>query len=254
MQEHRTTDLVILEQFDAFKQEILPTITDPRIKSISIIECFESLINIRTESHPRIYMLPDPQKPFDHPDYNSGFLSASMMRETLFNKLVTMLNYLDEFAPEFGYKPGEISIAVFEALRDIPIQENLFNAKRAEIQEAHPDFNDEQLDQETAKWVSPVKNNVPVHSTEAAVDIRLIYKNEFVNTGKFGVIWGTNPSAPTFSEDLTDAQKLNRLYMLLAATKAGLVNYPYEFWHYSYGDRYAAYWHEIPTAQYGSIR
>lgn len=100
-------------------------------------------------------------------------------------------------------------------------------------------------------------NNIPVHSTGAAIDIRLWdTKNEqFVDMGSFGVIWGVNASAPTFSEDLTDEQKSNRLFALIAATQAGLVNYSYEYWHFSYGDRYASFWKKksYKKAMYGPV-
>ena len=35
---------------------------------------------------------------------------------------------------------------------------------------------------------------------------------------------------------------MNRLYALMAVCKAGLTNYVYEWWHFSWQDRYAAYW------------
>lgn len=36
----------------------------------------------------------------------------------------------------------------------------------------------------------------------------------------------------------------NRLLLLVAAAQAGLVNYCYEWWHFSHGDRYAQFWQE----------
>lgn len=114
-------------------------------------------------------------------------------------------------------------------------------------------------EQETAKWVSPYKNNVPVHSTGAAVDIGLWDNKmeDFLDMGTFGAIWGKNNNAPTFSENTTDNQKRNRLYCLVAAETVGLTNYLYEFWHFSSGDRYEAYWNKDlneKRAIYGSIQ
>ena len=37
---------------------------------------------------------------------------------------------------------------------------------------------------------------------------------------------------------------LNSMYCGLAAYRAGLINYVYEFWHFSAGDRFAVYWQE----------
>lgn len=63
--------------------------------------------------------------------------------------------------------------------------------------------------------------------------------------------------ALTFSEAMPLEHKLNRLMFMLAATEAGLTNYVYEWWHWSYGDRYAAYWREsdvaMRSALYGSV-
>lgn len=56
-------------------------------------------------------------------------------------------------------------------------------------------------------------------------------------------------TAPTFSthESITDEQIKNRFLFLVAATEAGLTNYVYEWWHYSFGDRYDCYWRKSQT-------
>lgn len=245
---------LLVKQLKLFQENSTPAISDIRIKTIPIIENGEELVDIRVINHPRISMLPNPGRPFERPDCNSGFECASCIRLKVFEKLKAMLIHLDALAANFGYESGLISITVFEALRDIKTQEILFNNKRKEIKQANQAFDDAQLDAETSKWVSPVKDNIPVHSTGAAVDIRLSYNGTFIDMGAFGAIWGANPTAVTFSENITDTQKDNRLYLLLAATMAGLVNYSYEFWHFSTGDRYY-YWQELPekTACYNSV-
>ncbi|MBJ7449842.1 MAG: D-alanyl-D-alanine carboxypeptidase family protein, partial [Parachlamydiales bacterium] len=147
-------------------------------------------------------------------------------------------------ANDFGYEHGQVDILVFEGMRDLGTQKMLFEKKLDEILLLNPDLSFEMAEEETAKWISPVKNNTPVHSTGAAVDIRLWdNKNScFLNLGPFGVIWGDSQLASTFSENITDSQKNNRLYCLIAAEKAGLTNYVYEWWHFSFGDRYDVYW------------
>ncbi len=75
--------------------------------------------------------------------------------------------------------------------------------------------------------------------------------------GIFGVIWEENPSAPIFLENIMIQQKRNRLFLLKAATENGLINYPYEWWHFSDGDRYFEYWKEkkpdLRIPRYGAI-
>lgn len=255
---------IIKRQQAAFACGEAPAIAAPVIKSIPIEESGEKLVDVRAMSYSRIMMMPEPTKPFENDACNSGLPSASQVRKTVYEKLVAMTYALDILASEFGYERGEISIKVFEGLRDLKTQALLFNNKKAEVMAANPDMSDDQADAETSKWVSPVKNNVPVHSTGAAVDIRLWneHKKEYLDLGKFGVIWGANPSVPTYSEDITDIQKRNRLYLQMAAAKAQLTNYHNEYWHFSPSeplkrDRYAAYWHEADAdkrvAHYGSI-
>lgn len=237
---------VITKQYKAFISGQAPKVVDPCIKCIPIIESHESLVDVNLMQNTRITMMKNTDVAFASPDCNSGLSAASKIRKAVFENLERMLKELDTLAPLFGYESGQIDIKVFEGLRDIATQEMLFNNKTQEIKVANPQMSDDEVFSETCKWVSPVINNVPVHSTGAAIDIRLWDNktNEFLDLGKFGVVWGKNPNAPTFSSDLSMQQKNNRLLMILAATQAGLINYCYEFWHYSNGDRYASFWTE----------
>jgi len=253
---------IVKEQYAVFVEKRLPTIASPLIKNIEIHERVEELVDVRFMTNSRISMLPDTpnNKSFVGPIYNSGLPNASKMRAGVWGRLITVPRYLDELATFFGYRPGTITIKIFEGLRDLGTQKQLFDNMFQEVKVKNPSLSDEEVEAETAKWVSPVKNNIPVHSTGAAVDVRLWNEETatFVDMGAFGVIWGAKESAPTFFEAITDEQKLNRLYLLMAMSKVGLVNYPYEFWHFSIGDRYATYWKEKDAdkmyAYYGAVR
>jgi D-alanyl-D-alanine dipeptidase len=243
---------LIVSQCDAIQNNNAPKIADPAIKNIPIQECNESLINVDLMCNKRIAMLPELHNTLS-PNHRSPFTSASKMRRGVFVRLEHMLENIDKLAPQFGYQPGHIHIKIFEGLRDLSTQKMLFDSKAKEIQEANPALSAQEVFEQTCKWVSPVINNVPVHSTGAAVDIRLwdSQNQEFLDMGPFGVIWGDNPIAPTFSSNLTPNQINNRLLTLIAAAQAGLVNYVYEYWHFSSGDRYASYWLEAnPDARY----
>lgn len=111
---------------------------------------------------------------------------------------------------------------------------------------------------EASIFVSPYENNIPVHSTGAAVDVSLFYKCMIIDMGLFGVIWGGDTSSVgTFSENITDEQKEMRLLLLMAATDSGLINYLYEYWHFSLWDRYWSFWMEknpeLREAKYGAV-
>jgi D-alanyl-D-alanine dipeptidase len=257
--DHLPEDSLIMRQYKAFYEGDAPPIVDPRIKGIPISENGEALIDLRASNGKRVSMMAEPSTPFAGPLYNSGLPGASKMRGPVFHRLEKLVEELDSLAPLFGHEAGQIDILLFEGLRDLGTQKMLFEKKLEEILEANPDMTLQDAERETCKWVSPVKNNTPVHSTGAAVDIRL-WDNKagtFLDLGPFGVIWGGSTFAPTFSEAITDVEKNNRLYSLLAAERAGLTNYVYEWWHFSYGDRYDLYWRESDLeekiALYGSI-
>lgn len=251
---------IVAKQYEAFSKLEAPTIVDSRIKEIPICENHEDLIDLRLLNLERISMLPQPSKPFEGSAFNSGLPNASKIRASVFLKLQGMIWQLDNLAGYFGYEPGQVDILVFEGLRDLGTQKMIFEKKLEEILLLNPDMSFEMAEKETAKWISPVKNNIPVHSTGAAVDIRLWdnKNNCFLDLGSFGVLWGDSQLAPTFSEGITDAQKNNRLYCLIAAERAGLTNYVYEWWHFSLGDRYDVYWKDQDIqeriALYGSVQ
>lgn len=183
---------IVIRQYEAISKSEAPAIVDSRIKEIPICENHEELIDLRLLKVERISMMPQPNSPFEGPVFNSGLPNASKMRASVFRKLRGMIDELDKLAIHFGYEPGQIDILVFEALRDLGTQQMIFDKKLEEILLLNPDMDFEMAEKETAKWVSPVKNNTPVHSTGAAVDIQLWdnKNNCFLDLGSFGVIWG----------------------------------------------------------------
>lgn len=249
------------KQYQTYSSGRAPVIADQRIKQIPIIECGEKLVDLRLVKYPRIAAMEESEfdKAHERPeDVDPRAPTHAMVRESVFKALVRMIDELDRLAPAFGYEAGDLEIRLFEGLRDCATQKELFDTKMAAIWAANPSMSEEEAYAETSKWVSPYINNVPTHSTGGAVDIHL-WSNKaqaFCNMGRFNV---GGSLAPTFTLDerLLPHQQMNRLLLVIAATRAGLTNYLYEFWHFSYGDRYAAYWREsncdLRTALYGSL-
>ena len=57
----------------------------------------------------------------------------------------------------------------------------------------------------------------------------------------------------TDARELPQEAKRNRIALLEALESVGFVNYPHEWWHFSYGDRYWAYVKGEPVAIYGPV-
>lgn len=215
-------------------------IADERVKNINIQDSQEDIVDLLLINNPRI----KPLAGFDE-KYKNTYEGYSKVRLGLYQKLVDMLKVL----------PDDIGIAYYEGFRSLDKQKEYFDNK---LKETLVTIKDKDMAyQETAKSISPFIDNIPPHCTGAAIDITLFRlehgKDKLIDMGKFDVIFGVNNQQETFSENANELQRANRLILLDAATKVGLVNYGYEWWHYSYGDKVWAYVKGEPNAIYGLV-
>lgn len=221
-------------------------IVSSEVTKIKIEECGEQLIDLTKVGNKRIVPLTN-----FGVVYNAGHNDFGKIRNGLYQRLLLLLEYL----------PQNVGLAVFEGYRPLWKQKEYFAKKFKELVAAGKG---NKLDNnymnsvytETCKFVSPFIDNIPVHCTGAAIDFMLFKFNdhgsmELLDLGKFGVIFGPNDQAKTLAENLSVEQRKNREILLKAAAKAGLVNYGYEWWHYSYGDRAWAYVENKEKAIYG---
>lgn len=122
--------------------------------------------------------------------------------------------------------------------RALKIQEELYNKRYEIIKKENPSYDEKKLREETSKCVAPI-DIVPPHSTGGAIDIYLVDSNGNMldmgtNLGEF------NEKTYTDSREISKEQRENRSILINAMNKAGFINYPTEWWHWSYGDRYWA--------------
>lgn len=241
----------IINKFQNNISEI-PTHFDERVQKTEVRDEDEDFVNIFNVADNRIRMLPTPSMPFSNENYNAGFECSSLIRKGLYLRLKIMISALDLITEN----KQKISILIFEGLRDLQTQKGLFERCLVELREKYSkeDISNIELIKLAERYVTPPEKH-PVHSTGACVDIRLFDddKGEFLDMGKFGLLWGKNEQAHMFCAGLTEEQKNNRHMLLTAASIAGLMNYPYEWWHFSYGDKYYAYCTEEEYALYKSV-
>ena len=200
-------------------------ITDTQITNISIKECNEPLINLEDFKIPRLQHFSLLYKDIPKTE------ESSKVRKGLANRLIDMLAFL----------PDNIGILYFEGYRSLTKQKEYFIKKYLEIRKEGLSCI-ESYDK-TSIYVSPFINNIPPHCTGGAIDITLFKIVDFtiLDLGKFGTIFGPNDQSSTLCSNLTNEQINNRLMLLNSAKKAGLVNYGYEWWHFSYGDKVHSY-------------
>jgi len=262
LEEHKellATTPIIMKQYAAYQHNDIPGASDLRITTVPVQECNEAVIDLKSptflQNSPRLYMMPDPTYPVEGPEYNSGLPGNSRIRATVAIKLLDMVDKLDAIAPYFGYEIGQIHVCVCDAFRNKQVQEFSFNSRQQYIAKKHPDWSPEEVYNETAKFIAPSKPPF-IHPSGAAADIRLwdARNKVYLDLGEFGVPWMKDPSTvATFAENITEQQKINRLFCIVAAELAGLVNYPGEFWHFSFGDCMATYWSGSTLGEYRAI-
>jgi D-alanyl-D-alanine dipeptidase len=150
--------------------------------------------------------------------------------------------------------PAGLALLVVEAYRPIEAQRAIIADYRAELRHAHPDWADDRLLIETSKFVSPVE--VAPHGTGGAVDLTLctVQGAEL----DMGTHIDATPEASanacfTTARNISRAARRNRAVLASVLSSVGMVNYPTEWWHWSYGDRYWALSTGAACAPYGPI-
>jgi len=137
--------------------------------------------------------------------------------------------------------PRGVRLLVVEGYRPLPLQQQYFGEYEAELRERFPDWSADRVRVEASKYVSPPE--VGPHCTGGAVDLTLCSTNGVELD--LGTSVNDSPVASrnacfTAAEGLSAMARRNRDVLVDVLTGAGLVNYPTEWWHWSFGDRYWA--------------
>jgi D-alanyl-D-alanine dipeptidase len=151
--------------------------------------------------------------------------------------------------------PDGVRLLVVEGYRQFDAQLAIFTGYRDELRASHPSWSDERLHTETSKFVSPV--DVAPHLTGGAVDLTLCTADGAELD--MGTVLDATPEASgnacfTAAPQVSEAARLNRQLLIDAMTAAGMINYPTEWWHWSYGDRYWALMTAARSTRYGPVR
>ena len=223
-------------------QKNIILISDPEVIVIPIIENNELLFDLRNQT--LISYGSSPEIP-NNRDYTK-------MRRTVYEKLVQAQAIL----------PKGMKLCLYEGYRSLSLQDLLFDNRLTKIRALHPNWSQDQVFDETTKLVSPVRNkdgskNIPPHSTGAAIDVYLINeKNQPIDMGIQVKDWMDDEDgslSQTESQNISADAQHYRDIMSKALLTVGFINYPTEYWHWSYGDRYWAHQMGQKYAIYGSV-
>jgi D-alanyl-D-alanine dipeptidase len=150
--------------------------------------------------------------------------------------------------------PCGLHLLVVEGLRSFGIQQLIYSGYRARLAADLPGLHPAELDRLASRFVAPPAS--APHVAGAAVDLTLV--DDDGRELDLGTAIDATPEesggACYFDAPGIDADA-RRLRTVLANTlgQAGLVNYPTEWWHWSFGDRYWAYVTGSPIAIHGPV-
>ncbi|MBN2675774.1 MAG: D-alanyl-D-alanine carboxypeptidase family protein [Alphaproteobacteria bacterium] len=131
--------------------------------------------------------------------------------------------------------PTHLTFMIYEAYRTFALQEQKFQEQILHQKKLYPVLSEQEIHQKARVYTADPKRESG-HQTGGAVDITLCDlsgKELDMGTDIHEFVYKTR----THSDRLSDFERENRRILLDALTAVGFVNYPAEWWHFSYGDR-----------------
>jgi len=133
--------------------------------------------------------------------------------------------------------PAGYRFMIYEAFRSRSRQIELWKGILVQLHREHPDWNDALCEKEASnKYVANPYGLGSGHQAGAAVDLTLCDaagREIFMGTAMDEFCAKT----PTDSKDVGKEEMNNRRILRAALEAEGVINYPDEWWHFSYGDR-----------------
>ncbi|MFB7210471.1 M15 family metallopeptidase [Streptomyces sp. NPDC056255] len=204
---------------------------DPKIAAIPVAECGERLVDVRRGDS----LLVDTreQGPSD---------AFAYLREGVLERLVKAQAML----------PQGLRLLFVEGYRPPSLQREYFDEYADRLRSAHFDWSRERIHSAASRYVSPP--DIAPHSAGAAVDLTLADADG--HELDLGTRMNADPEESggacyTHAANISEEARANRQLLGTALTAAGLVNYPTEWWHWSFGDRYWALSTGEAAALYG---
>ncbi|MCB5907019.1 nitrilase-related carbon-nitrogen hydrolase [Streptomyces pinistramenti] len=204
---------------------------DPAVAAVPVQECGEPLVDLRAEA-PQL-LLPEGQED----DGASAHLRSGVLR-----RLLAAQEAL----------PDGLRLCVVEGYRPLSLQRKYFERYQEKLRAARPGQDAASLQAAASRFVSPPE--IAPHSAGGAVDLTLMTADGAeldMGTPVDASPEESDGACYTAAPGLTPAARANRRVLSAALSAAGLVNYPTEWWHWSYGDRYWALATGAERAVYG---
>lgn len=206
-------------------------ISDPRVASVPIEDCGEPLVDVRGRLRVDGRLA-------------DGAGAYALLRAGLLTRLETAERSL----------PAGYHLLVVEGYRPPSLQRAYFAEYRSALRAKFLEISEDELDVAASRYMAPVE--VAPHPAGAAVDLTLC--DDSGAEYDMGTCVNASPEESdgacyTAATGISPEAVRNRKVLTAALEAVGLVNYPTEWWHWSYGDRYWAMICGAPAAVYGPV-
>ena len=173
----------------------------------------------------------------------SDFANDFRIRRVIAHKLEKVIDVL----------PRNYTLIIYEAFRPRTRQWQLWNQTWARLSATYPDLAHTDLHALCATFVAdPAKHAGSGHQSAAAIDVAL--GDVDGNMLDFGTAMHSfTAQTATYASDIAPEARHNRNTLLDIMQAQGLINYPAEWWHFSYGDRLWAQVTGCDTAFFGPV-
>jgi zinc D-Ala-D-Ala dipeptidase len=209
------------------------SISDPAVIATPVVECGEPLVDVRTAGLRVSATYADPDGAWAH------------LRRDVVDRLLAAQAQL----------PSGTALLVVEGHRPMALQDRYFTEHVGQLAALYADRSPDELRTRAALHVAPPE--AAAHCTGGAVDVTLC---DAITGSELDLGSAVNATPEeseercfTGSSDLPPQASARRELLVGALGGAGLVNYPSEWWHWSYGDRYWAHLTGAPHAPYGPV-
>lgn len=164
----------------------------------------------------------------DHIFFNPRYTSVRTIRAYIYDLLKEARRHL----------PENCHFVIYEAYRPMSAQVELWDGVVAKLSKQHPlqDINSEEFIAMCDVFAANPYRQGSGHQSGAAVDISLADDNG-AEYDMGGEVRGFDNTADFDCPEISAQARKNREILREALSKVGLVNYPSEWWHYSFGDR-----------------